>query len=153
MAGHWGDFPWPHAGRVRWKRGSIANSAADIASHRSVLANRGEDRGGRHHKDSRWCCGRRDSSAVVNEDPGGSGKYQFNPSELSFKVGDRVAFTLTAETEFHTFTVDDLGIDEALSKGEEVNFTFTFDRAGTFDLVCLVHGGPQGMVGTITVKP
>lgn len=86
---------------------------------------------------------------VVNRDPGGSGKYAFDPDNLSFNVGETVEFTLLGETEFHTFTVDDVGIDEALDAREKVVFTFTFDTAGSFDLVCLSH--PQ-MTGTITVK-
>ena len=86
---------------------------------------------------------------VANEDIGGTGEYNFNPSELSFNVGETVELTLGAETEFHTFTVEDLGIDEALGAEEVHPFTFTFDRAGTFKLICLAH--PQ-MTGTITVR-
>ena len=87
--------------------------------------------------------------SVINQDPGGSRKYAFDPSDLSFSVGETVEFTLLGETEFHTFTIDDLGIDEALGAGEEVVFTFTFDKPGSFELICLSH--PQ-MTGTITVK-
>ena len=86
---------------------------------------------------------------VVNEDVGGSGAYAFNPSSLSFSVGEAVTFTLTAETEFHTFTVEDLDIDQSLEAGETQKFNFTFDKAGTFSLICLAH--PQ-MTGTITVQ-
>lgn len=87
---------------------------------------------------------------VVSEDPGGSGQYRFNPSELDFKVGETVTFSMTAETDFHTFTVDDLGIDESAEGGETVVFTFTFDRAGAFELICIPHQA-FGMVGIITV--
>ncbi len=86
---------------------------------------------------------------VVNEDVGGSGAYAFNPSSLSFSVGETVTFTLTAETEFHTFTVEDLDIDQSLEARETRKFNFTFDKAGTFSLICLAH--PQ-MTGTITVQ-
>ena len=86
---------------------------------------------------------------VVNEDVGGSGAYAFNPSSLSFGVGETVTFTLTAETEFHTFTVEDLEIDESLEAGETRKFTFTFDKAGSFSLNCLAH---PDMTGTITVQ-
>ena len=86
---------------------------------------------------------------VVNEDVGGSGQYAFNPAEMSFSVGETVTFTLTAETEFHTFTVEDLGIDESLEAGETRKFTFIFKEAGSFDLICLAH---PDMVGTITVR-
>jgi plastocyanin len=88
---------------------------------------------------------------VVNRDTGGSGKYEFSPSEMTFKVGETVSFRVSAETEFHTFNVDDLGIDQAIDGGQSVEFTHTFDKAGTFKLVCLVHEA-SGMVGTITVQ-
>lgn len=90
--------------------------------------------------------------AVVLEDPGGSGEYKFGPSEHTFKVGDVANFTLTSETEFHTFTVNDLGIDRSLDAGETFTFGFSFDTAGTFKLICIPHEA-QGMVGTITVEP
>ena len=86
---------------------------------------------------------------VVNEDVGGSGAYAFNPSSLSFGVGETVTFTLAAETEFHTFTVEDLEIDESLEAGETHKFTFTFKEAGSFSLICLAH---PDMKGTITVQ-
>ena len=89
---------------------------------------------------------------VENQDKGGSGVYQFVPSELDFKVGDTVTFEITAETEFHTFTVDDLGIDVSLEAGETVRHTYTFDKTGTFKLLCIPHE-TFGMTGTITVAP
>ena len=86
---------------------------------------------------------------VVNEDVGGSGAYAFNPAEINVSVGETVTFTLTAETEFHTFTVEDLEIDRSLEAGETTKFNFTFDKAGTFSLICLAH---PDMTGTITVQ-
>ena len=88
---------------------------------------------------------------VSLKDIGGSGKYTFDPAELSFDVGDTVTFTLASETEFHTFTVGDLDIDEVVDAGETVSFTYTFVKAGTFELICIPHEA-NGMVGTITVK-
>ena len=85
----------------------------------------------------------------INRDVAGSGAYEFDPDEFTFKVGDIVAFTLESETEFHTFTVDELGIDVELDGGTSQEFIFTFDKAGTFELICLVH---SEMTGTITVK-
>ena len=93
---------------------------------------------------------------VINRDLAGSGAYVFNPSDLSFTVGQTVTFTIIGETEFHTFTVDELGIDETVDASEDpgasATFTHTFDRAGEFPLVCLVHELDE-MVGTITVAP
>ena len=86
---------------------------------------------------------------VVNRDPGGSGKYEFYPSKFTFNVGQEVKFELSSETEFHTFTIDDLDIDLGLEAEEVIEFTFTFNDAGTYDLVCLSH--PE-MTGKIVVK-
>ena len=92
-----------------------------------------------------------DVVSVVNQDQGGSGEYKFVPSDFTFSVGETVTFSMVGETEFHTFTVDDLGIDEAVDGGATVTFTVTFDKAGTFTLICLPHEA-LGMVGTVTVS-
>ena len=88
---------------------------------------------------------------VSLQDPGGTGAYVFNPADLTFSVGDTISFSLTSEKEFHTFTVDDLGIDENVNAETTVDLTFTFDTAGTFELICVPHQA-LGMVGTITVQ-
>ena len=90
----------------------------------------------------------------LNRDPGGTGKgkYVFDPDEFTFNVGDVVEFTLNAETEFHTFTVDDLDIDVSLDPGSSQTMTYTFDKPGEFKLICIPHEF-QGMVGSITVLP
>ena len=85
------------------------------------------------------------------EDIGGSGEYKYDPSELSFSVGETVTFSLTSETEFHTFEVDDLDIYVEVEAGDTVTYTFTFDDAGTYELVCTPHSA-QGMIGTIVVN-
>ena len=85
------------------------------------------------------------------EDPDGTGAYLFNPGQLDFKVGETVSFTLTAETEFHTFTVCDLGIDETVEAGQTSVISFKFNEPGVYELVCIPHES-LGMVGTITVR-
>lgn len=92
-----------------------------------------------------------DVVSVSLQDPGGSGAYLFDPSELTFSLGDTINLEMTSEDEFHTFTVDDLGIDVLVDAGGTETLTFTFDKAGTFDLICIPHEA-LGMVGTITVK-
>ena len=51
----------------------------------------------------------------------------FGPSEFTFEVGERATFTLCAESEFHTFTVDDLAIDVSVDVGSSESLTLTFD--------------------------
>lgn len=89
--------------------------------------------------------------AVALQDPGGGEEYSFSPAEMSFKVGDSITFVLTSQSEFHTFTVDDLEIDASIDIEETVRYTVTFDNPGTFSLICIPHE-LQGMVGTITVE-
>ena len=84
-------------------------------------------------------------------DIGGSGEYKFVDSEFTFATGEKVTFTFTTETEYHSFTVDDLEIDFEVDAETTESFTFTFDTPGTFELICVPHEA-QGMVGTITVQ-
>ena len=88
---------------------------------------------------------------VLNQDMGGSGSYTFVPNEFIFEKGQNVIFEMTAETEYHTFTVDKLKIDEDINAGETKRFKFDFNETGTFELYCIVHKA-NGMVGEIIVK-
>lgn len=92
-----------------------------------------------------------DSVVVTAQDPSGTGEYKFADSEFTFSVGEKVQFKITSESEFHTFTVDDLGIDVAIDAGDTETLTFTFDKAGEYELTCIPHEA-LGMKGTITVK-
>jgi plastocyanin/peroxiredoxin len=85
-------------------------------------------------------------------DGGGQGPFAFSPAAFSFSAGDTVNFTVAAESVFHTFTVDDLGIDVVIDGGDIIGFSFTFDKPGTYELICIPHQA-LGMVGTITVSP
>lgn len=88
---------------------------------------------------------------VTGQDIEGSGAYAFDPKDLTFSAGDCVEFTFASETEFHTFTVEELEVDQSADGGESVTFAFTFSEPGQFALICIPHQD-QGMVGTITVQ-
>ena len=88
---------------------------------------------------------------VINKDAGGSGKYEFDPARLTFNVGQEVTFAVSSETEYHTFTVDELDLDVEMDPGETKIFTFTFSEAGTYELICIPHE-TLGMVGEIVVQ-
>ncbi len=75
----------------------------------------------------------------------------FDPADLTFDAGETVDFTFVGESVFHTFTVEELGIDVDVNGGETVSFEFTFDEPGTYTLICIPHQA-LGMVGTITVQ-
>ena len=88
---------------------------------------------------------------VNNEATCKSGKYQFDPDEFTFKVGETVTFRISAECEYHTFNVDDLNINVDLDADTVKDFEFTFEEAGEFKLICIPHES-FGMVGKITVQ-
>ena len=89
--------------------------------------------------------------SVNLEDENGSGEYEFDPAWMTFCAGETVEFTLTSETEYHTFEVDDLGIFWEVEAEDTQTFTFTFDEPGEYQIVCEPHRW-QGMLGTIIVR-
>ena len=80
-----------------------------------------------------------------------SATYIFDPAQLTFTKGETVSIELTSQNEFHSFTVDSLGLDVEVEAGESTSVTYTFDTVGTYDLICIPHES-LGMVGTITVQ-
>ena len=88
---------------------------------------------------------------VVVELKDEGGDYAFGPAELAFSVGETITLKMNSQNEFHSFTVDDLGIDIEVEAGETGTLNFTFDKAGTYEVICIPHES-LGMVGTITVK-
>ena len=76
--------------------------------------------------------------------------YFYEPANLTFKVGEKITFKIISETEFHTFTIDELDIYETADAGESYEFTITFETAGTYRLYCVPHE-TLGMIGEVTV--
>lgn len=81
--------------------------------------------------------------------------FAFEPRTLLFEMGDTVQFSLATADSLHTFTVEELGIDwRVKNKDEPVQQSFTFDRLGTFKLICAIPGHEgSGMAGTVEVRP
>ena len=88
---------------------------------------------------------------VALNDSGGRGPFAFEPTEFTFDAGELVTLTLISESQFHTFTVDGLGVDVSVKGGETVSVSFTFDEPGTYELICIPHQA-LGMKGTVTVQ-
>lgn len=88
---------------------------------------------------------------VALNDSGGRGPFAFEPAEFTFDAGEPVSLTLISESQFHTFTVGELGVDVSVNGGETVSVSFTFDEPGTYELICIPHQA-LGMKGTVTVQ-
>ncbi len=77
--------------------------------------------------------------------------FYFEPETLEARVGEAV--TLTVKNEggaVHTFTIDELNVDQTLRPGDEVTVTLTPARAGSFTFYCRFHRA-RGMEGTMDV--
>lgn len=82
---------------------------------------------------------------------GNSDNYVYEPANLTFAVGETITFKITSESEFHTFTIDELDIYETADGGETFEFTVTFETPGTYKLYCVPHE-TLGMIGEVVVQ-
>ena len=89
--------------------------------------------------------------AVSMSDCAGADGCAFSPSHFEFRTGETLRFQLIAESEFHTFTITELGIDEAINARETRYLDVTFDRPGEYALICIPHES-LGMKGAIAVR-
>ena len=77
--------------------------------------------------------------------------YVFIPDTYEFELGKKYTLVFEPPGEFHTFNVDELGIEFFVNAGEEVRQEITPSTAGTFRLYCIPHES-LGMVGQVTVS-
>ena len=72
---------------------------------------------------------------------------QFNPTDLSAAAGDTVEFTNDDDVE-HSFTVEELEIDEDADAGDSVSVDLGDAEPGTYDFICKYH---PDMTGSLEV--
>ncbi|MFL2627248.1 MAG: plastocyanin/azurin family copper-binding protein [Dehalococcoidia bacterium] len=76
--------------------------------------------------------------------------YIFEPETIDWTLNKTYTLEFTDVNEFHTFNVDELGIEVYVNAGETVTQDVTPSVAGSFKLYCVPHES-LGMVGTINV--
>ena len=81
----------------------------------------------------------------------GENPYVFEPADLELQAGKAYTLDFSVPTEFHTFTVADLGIDVFINANEKVTHNLTVDKVGEFELICVPHM-TLGMVGKVKVS-
>jgi plastocyanin len=75
--------------------------------------------------------------------------FQFSPTELNVEAGADVTIEFTNEGDApHTFTAEDIDVDESLDPGGSTMIEFTAGEAATIEWHCTIH---TSMTGTITV--
>ncbi len=78
--------------------------------------------------------------------------FYFDPNEITAQAGHAVTIKLkNTGAASHTFTIDELNVNETLAAGDEKTITFTPTEAGTLTFYCRFHR-TQGMEGTIKVS-
>jgi plastocyanin len=85
--------------------------------------------------------GEADGAQVVIKD------FMFAPMQVTIKAGSKVTW-LNKDDEPHN-VVSDSGLFRSSALDTDDNFSFEFDKPGTYRFVCSIH--PK-MVGTITVE-
>ena len=79
-----------------------------------------------------------------------AGNFFFEPDSITVKAGQEVRVTFGEVSGFHTFVIDELGVNESVKAGKTV--TFTADKAGTYQFYCSVgNHRALGMFGSHNV--
>src|ERR1700722_11761642 len=63
-------------------------------------------------------------------------KFEFSPSVIKVKRGDRVRLTVTALDAEHGFKLDKFHIERTVPRGESVTLDFAADQSGDFSFQC-----------------
>jgi uncharacterized cupredoxin-like copper-binding protein len=84
-------------------------------------------------------------------------EFRFTPANVTVKANQPVQVTLrNTGSVVHDWTVQGLAqpVHVQAQPGQTASAQFTFNRAGTFRIVCVEAGHePAGMVGQLTVQP
>jgi cytochrome c oxidase subunit 2 len=78
-------------------------------------------------------------------------KYEFDPTTITVKRGERVKLIITALDHDHGFNLEAFQIDKLLKKGQATTIEFTADKTGTFPFHCshfcgMGHGKMKGQL-------
>ena len=79
--------------------------------------------------------------------------FKYSPKDLTFTSGQVVDFKLHSTDIPHTFTISALNINVVINGGVRKTERVSFDKPGSYKLVCVIAGHEAaGMVGTLTVR-
>ncbi|HLC73480.1 MAG TPA: cupredoxin domain-containing protein [Candidatus Nanoarchaeia archaeon] len=81
-------------------------------------------------------------------------KWEFEPSTITVKKGDKVKLLITGEDVKHGFKLTDFNINEDIEPGKTTTIEFTADKIGTFSFMCSVFcgSGHSDMEGKLIVE-
>ena len=81
-------------------------------------------------------------------------KWQFDPSTINVKQGDKVRLKIKSIDVTHGFSLPDFNVNENLEPEKEVVVEFIADKKGEFSFFCSVFCGEghSGMKGKLIVE-
>ncbi len=81
-------------------------------------------------------------------------QFAFEPSTLTVDKGDHVRLKVTSADVKHGFAIDEYGINQQLTPGQEVTVDFVADKSGEFQFYCSVvcGAGHREMTGKLIVQ-
>ncbi|KKP61604.1 MAG: cytochrome c oxidase subunit II [Candidatus Roizmanbacteria bacterium GW2011_GWC2_34_23] len=81
-------------------------------------------------------------------------KWQFDPSTINVKQGDKVRLKIKSIDVAHGFSLLDFNVNENLEPGKEITVEFVADKKGEFTFFCSVFCGVGhiGMKGKLVVE-
>jgi cytochrome c oxidase subunit 2 len=81
-------------------------------------------------------------------------QFEFDPSVITVKKGEKVRLMITAIDHNHGFKLEAFDIDQVLKKGDPTLIEFTAAKAGTFEFKCSVYCGKghRKMKGKLVVE-
>ena len=81
------------------------------------------------------------AAATVKEFTLTAKQFEFSPSTITVKKGDKVRLKVTAMDTVHGFSLPDFNTEGQLNPGKETVFEFTADKAGDFTWRCSLYCG------------
>ena len=81
-------------------------------------------------------------------------KFEFDPSVIRVKKGEKVRLIITATDHDHGFKLDTFDVNQVLKKGDPTTIEFTADKVGEFEFKCSVYCGMghRKMKGKLVVE-
>lgn len=78
--------------------------------------------------------------------------FSFTPNVINAAPDDRVSINFTKNTGFHTFVIDEIGVEFGIAEGEKLNFTAP-SEPGSYAFYCDIGSHrAMGMEGSLIVK-
>lgn len=82
-------------------------------------------------------------------------QFEYTPSTMEVKLGDRVVVHLTSSDVTHGFAILEYSVEEKILPGQTTTVTFTASKAGEFLIFCTVFCGTGHIdhKGLLIVEP